>query len=160
MDSPKLHRPFVGVQHSVARPADIQHGCTYFTIRGESVDLGKVEQDSFIVAGKTDHITPWDACYQSCSMLGGTTEFVLSTSGHVAALVNPIDNPKASFLAGPTSDETTAEEWRADAPEHTGSWWTHYAAWLDKRSGRWKASSGLRAPASLGPAPGEYVHVR
>ena len=61
------------------------------------IDLGKITVDSYVVAGITDHITPWENCYRSAQLFGGTTRFVLSTSGHIAALVNPPGNPKASF---------------------------------------------------------------
>ena len=41
------------------------------------------------------------------ALLGGTdTRFVLSTSGHIAALVNPPANPKASFRVGPVDADT------------------------------------------------------
>ena len=36
-----------------------------------------------------DHIVPWENAYRSTQLLGGETRFVLSTSGHIQALVNP-----------------------------------------------------------------------
>jgi hypothetical protein len=41
------------------------------------------------VADIADHLCPWQSCYQSTQMLGGSVRFVLSTSGHIAAMVNP-----------------------------------------------------------------------
>jgi poly[(R)-3-hydroxyalkanoate] polymerase subunit PhaC len=32
---------------------------------------------------------PWQACYHSTQLLGGHTRFVLSSGGHIAAMVNP-----------------------------------------------------------------------
>ena len=62
------------------------------------VDLGTVTTDTYVVAGIADHISPWQACYRSARLLGSTDlRFVLSTSGHIAALVNPPGNPKASY---------------------------------------------------------------
>ena len=49
------------------------------------------------MAGIADHITPWQNCYRSTQLLGGKSRFVLSTSGHIAALVNPPGNPKATL---------------------------------------------------------------
>ena len=53
------------------------------------VDLGEVDLDSYVVAGLTDHIIPWENAYRSTQLLGGAPRFVLSTSGHIQALVNP-----------------------------------------------------------------------
>ena len=74
------------------------------------IDLGKVTVDSYVVAGIADHITPWENCYRTTQLFGGTTRFVLSTSGHIAALVNPPGNPKATYH---TNDDMTsdAEAW-------------------------------------------------
>jgi polyhydroxyalkanoate synthase len=130
------------------------------TAIGVPVDLGKVTVDSYIVGGVTDHITPWDSCYRSTALLGGTSRFVLSTSGHVAALVNPTSNPKAMFQTA-TANPVDPTAWLGNAETHAGSWWTDYSAWLDERGG------GLRpAPDELGrgrfaplaSAPGTYVH--
>jgi polyhydroxyalkanoate synthase len=84
---------------------------------------------------------------------------VLSTNGHIAALVNPPGNPKSSFQV---MDDVTvgAEEWRQAAPTVKGSWWPDYADWLRDRSGAEK-----QAPADLGSAeyrpfedaPGTYI---
>ena len=129
------------------------------TMLGTPVDLAKVDADSYVVAGVADHLCRWQSCYQSTQLLGGSSRFVLSTSGHVAALVNPPDNPKANFRAGddPGPD---AEQWAETAERHSGSWWSDHADWLAARSGRSKS-----APTSLGgggfepreAAPGTYV---
>jgi polyhydroxyalkanoate synthase len=115
--------------------------------------------DSYVVAGVSDHITPWESCYRSAALLGGTTRFVLSTSGHIAALVNPPGNPKASFHAG--GDVTVdSKAWLKDSEVHLGSWWTDLGPWLDERGGARRpaptrlGSSRLRV---LAEAPGTYV---
>ena len=64
---------------------------------GTDIDLGKVDTDTYVVAGIADHLCKWESCYQTTQLLGGDTKFVLSTSGHIAAMVNPPGNPKASF---------------------------------------------------------------
>ena len=62
-------------------------------------------------AGFTDHIIPWDGAYRTTQLLGGASQFVLSNGGHIQAILNPPDNPKASYL---TADElaATAAEWQ------------------------------------------------
>lgn len=129
------------------------------SILGETIDLGKVDIDAFIVGGVTDHITPWKACYRTTQMLGGKREFVLSNSGHIQAILNPPGNPKAKYFINDNLP-ATADEWAASASEVQGSWWERWASWLNERSGE-----EIPAPKKLGsrkfkpmdPAPGTYV---
>ncbi|HEY6125932.1 MAG TPA: alpha/beta fold hydrolase, partial [Steroidobacteraceae bacterium] len=48
---------------------------------GTPIDMSKVTVPAYVVAGVTDHITPWQACYQSRNILRGKIDFVLSSSG-------------------------------------------------------------------------------
>jgi len=151
-----LHRDFVraAVANSLAKPSGL-------TVLGTEVDLARVTVDSYVVAGVADHICPWQSCYRSAQLLGGQTRFVLSTSGHIAALVNPAGNKKSSYQVG---DDVTADagDWQRSAPAVHGSWWPDYAAWLAERSG-----AQVPAPATLGSeqfavieaAPGSYVRA-
>ncbi len=40
------------------------------TISGTPIDMGKVRLDAYVVAGVTDHITPWKSVYQTARILG------------------------------------------------------------------------------------------
>ncbi len=132
-------------------------------VLGTPIDLGKVDVDAYIVAGSTDHIVPWQTAYQTTQLLGGETSFVLSSSGHIQAIVNPSGNPKSSYRTGEDAPPADANEWLASAEKHAGSWWDHWTGWLSTRSGEER-----RAPTKLGsaghpplePAPGRYVHLR
>ena len=123
------------------------------------VDMRKVDLDAYVIAGSTDHITPWTGCYGTARLYGPRTTFVLSNSGHIQALLNPPGNPKAFFVAGPAGAETP-EAWVPTGVKHDGSWWPHWREWLQARSG-----DEVDAPTSLGSArhapicaaPGEYV---
>jgi polyhydroxyalkanoate synthase len=129
------------------------------TVLGVPIDLSKIEVDSYVVAGIADHITPWQNCYKTTQLLGGKTRFVLSTSGHIAALVNPPGNPKASFYLNPDTP-ASGDEWLTQAEVHQGTWWTDVSTWLDERSGARKpAPAELGAPglAPIAAAPGTYV---
>ena len=140
-----LKRPF-------ANPGEVD-------LLGRPIDLGRVDVDSYILGGTTDHITPWKACYRTTGMLGGRKEFVLSNSGHVQAIVNPPGNPKARYFTS-SALPPTADEWLAGAKENEGSWWEHWSVWLRARSGPEVAAPrrlGSRAHRVLAPAPGEYV---
>jgi polyhydroxyalkanoate synthase len=125
------------------------------------VDLGKVDVDAYVVAASTDHIVPWQAAYRTTQLLGGETEFVLSSSGHIQAIVNPPGNPKSSYRTRPGAPPAQAEAWLNGSEQHAGSWWDHWTAWLATRSGDERpapAEPGSPQRPPLGPAPGCYVH--
>jgi polyhydroxyalkanoate synthase subunit PhaC len=130
-------------------------------IADHQVDLTAVTNDIFILAGVTDHITPWKACYRSTQLFGSKNiEFVLSQSGHIQAILNPPGNPKAKFFRSSKTAPKTPEAWMGQVEEHAGSWWPFWIQWLKDRSGK-----ATKAPAKLGnkkhppgdPAPGRYV---
>ncbi|HEX3947962.1 MAG TPA: alpha/beta fold hydrolase [Acidimicrobiales bacterium] len=133
-----------------------------FSVHGEPIDLGKVDCDSFVVAARTDHLTDWKACYATTQLLGGTSQFALSSSGHIQSLVNPPGNPKMSVATAPAS-ASDPDRWLADAEPVPGSWWEPWSAWAGARSGaRRPASTSLgsvRHPV-VEPAPGRYVLAR
>jgi polyhydroxyalkanoate synthase len=129
------------------------------SIHGSPVDLSKIECDSFVVGARTDHLTPWKACYATTQLMGGTSQFALSSSGHIQSLVNPPGNPRMTVATG-EADDADPENWLAKNTSATGSWWEPWAKWASVRSG------GRRpAPSSLGSAahpagdaaPGRYV---
>lgn len=153
-----LHRDFLqlfGGSGGFTRPGALR-------VLGTPVDLRKVDCDSYVLAGSTDHITPWHACYVNTRLLGGRKRFVLSNGGHIQALVNPPGNPKTTFQVGPDVPEDP-EAWRAKASEQRGSWWEDWTTWVSERSEELRP-----APPALGserypvlePAPGGYVHQR
>ena len=61
---------------------------------GSPVDLSKVDTDTYVIAGIADHLCPWQSCYRTTQLLGGPVTFVLSTSGHIASMVNPPGQPQ------------------------------------------------------------------
>ncbi|MDB5724294.1 MAG: poly-beta-hydroxybutyrate polymerase, partial [Novosphingobium sp.] len=126
---------------------------------GEPVDLSKIKCDNFVVGAITDHITPWKACYQACTYLGGDSTFALSNGGHVAALVNPPANPKAHHWIS-SAVAPDADTWMETAPKEAGSWWQSWAAWCGERSGEQVAAPkklGSKAFPAGADAPGDYV---
>jgi polyhydroxyalkanoate synthase len=153
-----LHRDFVhlALSNSLAHPGALE-------VLGTPVDLGAVDLDSYIVAGSTDHIIPWENAYRSTQLLGGEPRFVLSTSGHIQALVNPpSDESRSSYRVADASPEGP-EAWTELAAMRKGSWWPDYDKWLADRSGELKpAPKGLGGPDHpvLAKAPGTYVHAR
>jgi len=129
-------------------------------VAGHIADLRKVTADAFVVAGITDHITPWKACYRTPALLGSrNVEFVLSSSGHLQSLINPPGNPKAKYFRS-TQIKPTPDEWAAGAEEHNGSWWPRWGSWLKERAGAQKPAPktvGNDAFPPIYAAPGRYV---
>src|SRR5215468_10300042 len=131
-------------------------------LRGTPLDMRLLDLDSYVVAGLTDHITPWQGCYNTAKLYGERSTFVLANSGHIQSLINPPGNPKACFWAGAAS-AADAQTWRAQAAKHSGSWWPHWLDWIKARSG-----AMTPAPTALGSeqnppleaAPGRYVMER
>jgi polyhydroxyalkanoate synthase len=129
------------------------------TLNEKPVDMSKVTADAYVVAGVTDHITPWKGVYKTAQIMGEGTTFVLSNSGHLQSLLNPPTNPKASFVIGPVNP-AGSDAFLAAAEKRKGSWWLDWRDWLQARSGE-----EVDAPASLGSerhpvltkAPGTYV---
>jgi polyhydroxyalkanoate synthase len=127
--------------------------------QGRPLDVGAVDVDAYVIGGIADHITPWQSCYASTQLLGGDTRFVLSTSGHIAALVNPPGKAKASYRTGSTNP-ADPQAWLDGAVAEPGSWWPDYVAWLAQRCGPDKNAPkrlGGNGFAPLVEAPGTYV---
>ncbi|MEQ1724713.1 MAG: alpha/beta fold hydrolase [Sphingopyxis sp.] len=130
-------------------------------LAGHIVDLTKVSNDLFLLAGVTDHITPWKACYRSTQLFGSKNiEFVLSQSGHIQAILNPPGNPKAKYFRSSKKPPATPEKWLGQAEEIAGSWWPHWAEWVKKRAGPMKDAPkvlGSKQYPPITPAPGDYA---
>jgi poly[(R)-3-hydroxyalkanoate] polymerase subunit PhaC len=129
---------------------------------GTPLDMARVNLDSYVVAGLTDHITPWQGCYNTARLYGARSVFVLANSGHIQSLLNPPGNPKARFWTGAPS-AAGAEAWLERAAKHGGSWWPHWLDWIKSRSGEMTpapAAPGSDRHPSLEAAPGRYVLER
>ena len=149
----KLHEQFLGI----FRDNTLVTGAV--SVLGTPVRLDRVQVPTFVTGALNDHLTPWNGCFRTTSLISGPATFVLSHAGHIASLVNPPGNPKASYYVGgpPGAD---AEAWRASAEKRTGSWWEAWSQWLGDRSGELgpaPAAVGSAAHPPIEPAPGAYV---
>jgi poly[(R)-3-hydroxyalkanoate] polymerase subunit PhaC len=139
-------------ENQLAKPGALE-------VLGTPIDLSRITRDTYVAAGLKDHITPWQGGYQTTQMVGGKSEFVLCSSGHIQTVVAAPDHPRLGYFVNPDTP-AEPEKWLADAQRHEGSWWAHWSDWLASRSGELVA-----APASLGstqyppkePAPGAYI---
>ena len=129
------------------------------TVLGTPVDLSRITTDTYVAAGRTDHITPWQACYRTTQLVSGHSEFVLCSSGHIQTVVADPKHRGLGYFVNPAASPS-ADEWLNAAERHEGSWWEHWVGWLAERSGEQTA-----APQALGssrfppkePAPGTYI---
>ena len=158
-----LHRDFVHValENPLVRKDVLE-------VLGTPIDIGRVDVPTYVVAGLTDHIVPWDSARRSACLLGGEVRFVLSTSGHIQALVNPPSGwmgggeSRATYRVAEDEPPADGEAWLREAPRRPGSWWEDHRDWLAERSGELRD-----APDELGSerhpvqakAPGTYVHA-
>jgi polyhydroxyalkanoate synthase len=132
------------------------------SVLGTPIDMSRTRVPAYVVAGITDHITPWQA--------------VLSVEEHPAW-----QDRLRAFLEWPypehreSSDQSesqvlphdslpeTPEDWLAGAREQPGSWWTHWATWYRGHGGGEVPAAetlGSAAHPAGDPAPGRYVHQR
>lgn len=124
------------------------------------IDIGRISTDTYVVAGLTDHITPWSGCYHTTHMVSGDCRFVLSSSGHVQTLVAAPGHKNMYYFTN-SHNPPTAEEWRTGAERHEGTWWEDWVAWLEPRSGEKRPAPtepGNEEYPGMEQAPGFYIH--
>ena len=116
-----------------------------FEVEGQKLDPSLVDADTYVLSAVDDHIVPWKSGYKTTHILGGKSRFVLSTSGHIAGIVNP-PSPKAKHW---TNDLITPDsaEWKAGATLHDSTWWEDWSEWIAERGG-----PQVPAPETLGSA--------
>jgi len=125
---------------------------------GRRIDLSKAVHDVFVVGAENDHIAPWRAAYRITQLMPWSrVRYVLSSAGHVAAVVNP-PNPKARYRTNDVNPPDP-DEWLQGATRFDGSWWEAWSEWIGERAG------GLQPPPPIGSerfpaiadAPGRYI---
>jgi poly[(R)-3-hydroxyalkanoate] polymerase subunit PhaC len=127
---------------------------------GRRIRLDLVRADVYYVSAEDDHITPWKGCYASSRLFSGDVRFVLTSSGHIAGVVNPPGGKRTHRVDG--GDTGDPDQWLAHSEQRPDSWWKDWAQWMRPRSGR------RRPPPPMGsddypplcPAPGTYVLQR
>lgn len=133
-----------------------------FEVEGSKIDPGKVDIDTYVLAAVDDHIVPWVSGYKTSQLLGGRNRFVLSTSGHIAGIVNP-PHPKAKHWVNEDDLPADPRQWKEGAQLREATWWEDWATWAVGQGG-----PKVAAPQQLGSteyppieaAPGSYVRAR
>ncbi|MGH7776352.1 MAG: PHA/PHB synthase family protein [Candidatus Dormibacterales bacterium] len=153
----RLHAEFLDIfkNNTLCQPGAVE-------VLGTGVDLSRITIPTFVTGAITDHLTPWKGCYRTTELVGGPSTFVLSNAGHIASLVNPPGNPKATYYIGGEAG-AGPDPWFKSAAKQPGTWWQVWADWTLERSGDEApapATPGSGAHPALVPAPGWYVRDR
>jgi polyhydroxyalkanoate synthase len=121
----------------------------------------------FAVGTEHDHVAPWHSVYKATLLTDVDVTFLLTSGGHNAGIVSEPGHPRRHYRIGDhcaNSSFVPPKKWFNGTPEHEGSWWPAWQAWLAKRSGKPGPLPQMgREEAGyppLCPAPGEYVLQR
>lgn len=164
-DSTNLPGPFYAwylrnmyLENNLVKPGKL-------TVCGETIDLSQVTLPTYIYGSREDHIVPINAAYASTQVLPGEKRFVMGASGHIAGVINPpAKNKRSHWTREDGQLPETLDAWLEGAQEHAGSWWSDWASWLQKHSGKLIAApknygKGAKFKA-IEPAPGCYVQQK
>jgi polyhydroxyalkanoate synthase len=131
-------------------------------VDGVPIDLSAVKTPLTAISLKDDHVSAWNATYESAKLFGGPVRFLLGGSGHNAGVINPPSANKHGFWV---NDELadSAEQWLEGAEKREGSWWPWWQGVLSDGGKAPKVPA--RTPGGgklkvLEPAPGSYVRNR
>jgi polyhydroxyalkanoate synthase len=130
------------------------------TLAGEKIDLGRITQPVYAVSAEDDHIAPWRQTFRIANSVAGPCRFVLSSSGHILGIINPVVTPpKRDFHVGAAERYDSPDDWRERAEAQPGSWWVDWMAWLKPQSGKLVKAPAVDTPEypALADAPGTYV---
>ncbi|WP_366655809.1 class I poly(R)-hydroxyalkanoic acid synthase [Fodinicurvata sp. EGI_FJ10296] len=130
------------------------------TLLDTPIDLSTVDQPTFILSTKEDHIAPWKSTYAATNIYGGPVKFCLSASGHIAGVVNPPAAGKYCYWTNSRKNKDP-DAWLKNATQHDGSWWPEWQSWIAKYTG---GEVAARQPGdgklpAIEDAPGSYVKV-
>jgi polyhydroxyalkanoate synthase len=130
----------------------------HLTVAGRQIDLRNIDYPVYVMAGSTDHITPWNACYRSVHLFAGDVQFVLTNQNHTQTISARPDNRHLKYWLGEDLPET-ADAWLDHAQEVSGNWRDHWVRWLQGHSTLRAAPDrcGSTTYPPLQAAPGSYV---
>ena len=133
-----------------------------FEMFGHTLHLSEVDVPLMAITCETDHIARWKDCYNGVQQMGSRSKtFVVSQSGHIAGIVNPVSRNKYGHYV---NDDLALDSktWMQGAEFHEGSWWPRWERWLKKRAGKQVPARvpGTEAFPAIDAAPGQYVRVK
>jgi polyhydroxyalkanoate synthase len=133
-------------------------------VDGRPASFSDIKAPLFVVSTEKDHIAPWRSVYKAHLLNPGEIDFILSSGGHNAGVVNPPGEKQRYFrerVRKAGRPYVGPDEWYATTEPQEGSWWPAWERWLDARSGPPVPPPAMGAPeagyAPLEDAPGRYV---
>ena len=129
-------------------------------VASQPIDLTHIVQPLYVVGAADDHIAPWRQAFRLNNYASGPKRFVLSSSGHILGIVNPVVNPpKREYWASAVERHDNPDVWHDKAEHCPGSWWEDWMRWLKPQSGDLVKAGALanKAYPVLAEAPGSYV---
>ncbi|WP_420003262.1 class I poly(R)-hydroxyalkanoic acid synthase [Arenibacterium sp. LLYu02] len=133
-----------------------------FELFGEKLHVRDVDVPLMAITCETDHIARWKDCYRGVQQMGSRSKtFVVSQSGHIAGIVNPVSRNKYGHYVNDDL-KLDADAWMDGAEFSQGSWWPRWEDWLKKRAGKQVPARvpGSKAYPALEAAPGQYVRAK
>jgi len=130
-------------------------------LKGQAVDLGRIQAPAYFLSTREDHIAPWRSTYYGTQLLGGRNRFVLAAGGHIAGVVNPPEGGKYSHWIN-NERPADPDAWMSGATEMAGSWWPDWQRWVVALDDAHVAARvpGEGALPVIEDAPGSYVKAR
>jgi len=129
-------------------------------VAGQPIDLAQIVQSLYVVTAADDHIAPWRQAFRINNYVSGQKRFVLSSSGHILGVVNPVVSPpKREYWVATAERHDNPDSWHDKAEHRAGSWWEDWVAWLKPQAGELAKPGALsnKAYPALADAPGAYV---
>jgi polyhydroxyalkanoate synthase len=132
---------------------------TSLKLKNYEIKFDKINTPAYFLSTEKDHIAPWQATYTGIHFHSGPTQFVLAGSGHVAGVINvPVKNKYYYFHTKKKFKQP--QNFIKKAEKTSGSWLTHWDAWLEKYRGKQLAARSIEERLIIEDAPGSYVKKR
>lgn len=134
-----------------------------YEVDGKPIDLRNIHVPVFCVGTERDHVAPWRSVYKIHHHVNTELTFLLTSGGHNAGIVNPVEHPLGNYRIKTTavSDRNIdADSWLQQAALHEGSWWSAWQQWLVHHSSETRIPArtiGDGTTTVIEDAPGNYV---
>jgi len=133
------------------------------------IDLTNIKCPVYSFATQDDHIAPWESLYKGLSIFNSTNKrFVLSKSGHVAAVINHPDKKKYGYWFDqidqkkPKKLPDSSKDWLDNSQYKDGSWWNDWNQWMiaSQLNGENIKTYDIPEGMIIADAPGSYIKIR
>ena len=135
-----------------------------YEVHGHAVALNNIHTPMYVIGTARDHVSPWRSVYKIHVLTDAPIDFVLASGGHNAGIVSEPGHAHRTYQHLPADQRAAsfqqADDWLAAATTETGSWWTHWQAWLASHSSTTRIKARAVADKGLGVAPGSYVFAK